>query len=163
VTWPDGNVESGTLALIEDGSPQTEITLDPGCLAYLQNGRSQLDCRLYPADAPVPSAAPSPNATTASVPTTDEAMGYLCSVGVDELSRVTDTSSDPYATSVLQVALGALGYDPGPVDGTYGKKSRAAVLAYQADASLTADGLVGPKTWTSLQADACRIPDDPAQ
>jgi hypothetical protein len=166
VTWPDGTIATGALSLAADGSPQTEIALDPGCLPFLEPGRSQLDCRFYPKAEEAPKADPSgvpSSAAMAPLPGTDEAMGYLCSVGVDELARVTARDSDPYDTTVLQTALGLLGYQSGPIDGVYGKQAREAVLAYQADASLVVDGLVGPKTWASLQADACRVAQDPAQ
>ncbi len=167
VTWADGSVEPGTLALAEDGSPQTELALDPGCLAFLEPGRSQLDCRLYPKGEAAPSAgssaAPSAAETLVAMPGTDEAMGYLCSVSADSLAHVTSKASDPFDTAVLQIALGQLEYDSGPIDGVYGRQTRAAVLAYQQAASLTVDGLVGPRTWTSLQADACRVGQDPAQ
>ena len=102
VTWPDGSVEPGILALAEDGSPQTEIALDPGCFPFLEPGRTQLDCRLYPQDGALPSAAASQTDVPVALPGTDEAMGYLCTVGVEELERVTKASSDPYSTAVLR-------------------------------------------------------------
>ena len=109
------------------------------------------------------SASPTPEASsTFAVPATDEAMSYLCSTSSDDLARVTSAKSDAFAVAVLQVALIQIGYDPGPVDGRYGSLSKEAVRAYQADAGLTVDGLVGPKTWTSLQAAACFVAEDPA-
>ena len=160
VTWPDASVQPGALALVEDGSPETMIDLGAGCLALLPDDARVGDCTLYPAGvADLPSASSVPQ----SVAGVDEAMGYLCSVGVDELPPLRRASSDAYATTVLQIALGMLGYDPGGVDGSYGSATKAAVRAYQGAAGLTVDGLVGPLTWTSLQADACRLPSDPAQ
>jgi localization factor PodJL len=47
-----------------------------------------------------------------------------------------------------QQLLAALGYDPGPVDGVIGPRTRAAVRAFQADAGLPADG----KTSDELRA-----------
>ncbi len=167
VTWPDGSVEPGGLALAEDGSPQTEMALDPGCLAFLEPGRTQLDCRLYPKGEAGPSAEasaePSDTETMVAMPGTDEAMGYLCSVASDSLARVTSKTSDAYDTAVLQIALGQLGYQSGAIDGSYGRRTKEAVLAYQQAAGLAVDGLVGPKTWAALQADACRVGEDPAQ
>ncbi len=57
------------------------------------------------------------------------------------------------AVARLQQALANLGYDPGVVDGDFGAKTDKAVRAYQAARSLTADGIVGPKTWAALHAD----------
>lgn len=50
----------------------------------------------------------------------------------------------------LQKKLAAIGYAPGTVDGHYGAKTKAAVIAFQKDAGLTADGIVGAKTWAAL-------------
>lgn len=41
-------------------------------------------------------------------------------------------------------------WDPGSVDGVFGPRTRHAVTSYQADLDLTADGIVGPVTWTAL-------------
>lgn len=49
-----------------------------------------------------------------------------------------------------QTALKLLGYDVGPVDGVKGPLMEAAVKRFQADHSLTPDGIVGPKTMRKL-------------
>ncbi len=51
----------------------------------------------------------------------------------------------------LQKALRRAGYDPGPIDGRIGKKTRAAVKAFQRRQNLKADGIVGERTWSALQ------------
>lgn len=58
----------------------------------------------------------------------------------------------PPATDVaeLQRALRDLGYDPGPIDGYFGPRTRSAVLAFQRAAGLAVDGIVGPQTATAL-------------
>ena len=159
VRWPSGEGQPGTLALGEDGGPATVIDLGAGCQPYLLTGGTADDCVLSPVDALAPTASAEPVA----VPGTDEAMSYLCTVGVEELAPVTDRESDPYATAVLQVALTVSGFDPGRVDGRYGPGTRRAVKAFQTSAGLTVDGLVGPETWGEVQAVACQIPVDPAQ
>ena len=50
----------------------------------------------------------------------------------------------------LQELLNALGYDCGSVDGIFGSKTKAAVLAFQKANGLGADGIVGPLTWAKL-------------
>lgn len=50
----------------------------------------------------------------------------------------------------IQIALEADGYFPGAIDGIFGARTRAAVLAFQADNHLAADGIVGPLTWEVL-------------
>jgi len=79
------------------------------------------------------------------------------------IDHVTGPDADPYATAVLQGALAAAGFDPGSVDGTYRAPTRRAVRAFQQAAGLAVDGLVGPRTWTALQARVCTLPSDPAE
>lgn len=55
-------------------------------------------------------------------------------------------------TREVQAAVLSLGYDPGPVDGLNGLKTRAALVAFQRAAGLYPDGIAGPKTWLALQA-----------
>jgi hypothetical protein len=50
----------------------------------------------------------------------------------------------------LQEKLTALGYAPGPIDGTYGPTTAAAIRAFQRDNKLEVDGVVGPETRKAL-------------
>ncbi len=52
----------------------------------------------------------------------------------------------------VQKALKRAGYDPGPVDGRLGKKTKSAIKAFQRKQGLTADGIIGEKTWSALRA-----------
>jgi hypothetical protein len=63
----------------------------------------------------------------------------------------------------LQLKLKAVGYDPGDIDGDYGKGTAAAVLAFQADRpDLEDDGVAGPMTLGALDAAvAKKKPDKP--
>ena len=54
------------------------------------------------------------------------------------------------AVRKLQELLNALGYDCGSVDGIFGSKTKAAVLAFQKANRLAADGIVAPLTWGKL-------------
>ena len=60
------------------------------------------------------------------------------------------TGSRGDAVRKLQELLNALGYDCGSVDGIFGSKTYAAVLAFQKANGLGADGIVGPLTWGKL-------------
>lgn len=56
------------------------------------------------------------------------------------------------ATSLLDVqrALQAKGFDPGPIDGVRGRKTIAAIMAFQTAVGLAADGIVGRQTLAKL-------------
>lgn len=62
--------------------------------------------------------------------------------------------SDPYMRGedvrLVQNALKRNGYDPGQIDGVYGRKTQRAVKRYQRDHGLKADGIVGKQTRESL-------------
>lgn len=51
----------------------------------------------------------------------------------------------------LQQRLEAEGYNVGKIDGDFGRKTENAVKAYQKDYGLKVDGIVGAKTWKSLE------------
>ncbi len=55
-------------------------------------------------------------------------------------------------TTAIQRALVALGFNPGPVDGKPGPRTKAAVQAFQKSRGLHVDGIVGPKTEAALKA-----------
>lgn len=56
------------------------------------------------------------------------------------------------AVSTLQSQLAARGYDPGPVDGVMGERTRAAIRAYQRDRQMPVDGQVTQALVSSLAA-----------
>jgi TPR repeat protein len=50
----------------------------------------------------------------------------------------------------VQTNLAALGYDPGPADGVMGRRTRAAIRAFQADVGLPVDGQVSDQLIAAL-------------
>ena len=50
----------------------------------------------------------------------------------------------------VQEILKQLGHNPGPIDGAFGDKTEKAVVAFQEQHNLYADGIVGPNTWKAL-------------
>ncbi|MBX5481115.1 MAG: peptidoglycan-binding protein [Myxococcaceae bacterium] len=65
---------------------------------------------------------------------------------------VISSGSSGAAVRELQQLLKARGFNPGPIDGVYGPKTRAAVIAFQKANGLVADGIAGPKTWAALRS-----------
>jgi uncharacterized protein (TIGR02594 family) len=53
----------------------------------------------------------------------------------------------------IQKRLKDLGFEPGPLDGTPGRQTSAAVRAFQRSKKLEEDGIVGPATLAALFAD----------
>lgn len=60
-------------------------------------------------------------------------------------------SSGPKVTQ-LQQLLKAKGFNPGPIDGTFGSGTVKAVISFQKYEGLTPDGLVGPTTLKALNS-----------
>lgn len=54
------------------------------------------------------------------------------------------------AVSRVQETLKARGFYDGAIDGIFGPGTEAAVMEFQTDARLAADGIVGPATWQAL-------------
>lgn len=51
----------------------------------------------------------------------------------------------------IQALLQKLGYDPGPPDGIFGPRMRAAVVSFQRNFGLTPDGVIGPATHRAME------------
>jgi peptidoglycan hydrolase-like protein with peptidoglycan-binding domain len=52
----------------------------------------------------------------------------------------------------LQYLLDLLGFDPGPIDGSFGTRTDRAVTAFQRTRSLRPDGIVGTQSRSALAA-----------
>lgn len=53
---------------------------------------------------------------------------------------------------VAQDALNALGFTTGGLDGVFGTQTRNAVSSFQSRNGLSADGILGPNTWSRLMS-----------
>jgi peptidoglycan hydrolase-like protein with peptidoglycan-binding domain len=102
------------------------------------------------------------------------ALVLLCLPGTSIAGGASDKSSAPSASllaygagygkadgappvRVVQRMLRRLGWRPGPVDGLYGPRTKAAVTRFQSAAGVAADGIVGPQTRHALT----RAKDEP--
>lgn len=72
-------------------------------------------------------------------------------IPTENLPTLRKGNTGEYVT-LLQTKLLQKGYDLGRygVDGDFGKATEAAVKRFQIDHGLTADGIIGPKTWDAL-------------
>ncbi len=99
------------------------------------------------------------SALNAQVQSRDEEIAGLR----DELGRMQEQSVSPADTAEkrevksrptvkqIQKALKNAGYNPGSVDGKFGRQTREAIKDYQKANNLKADGKVGKRTWKSLR------------
>lgn len=76
-----------------------------------------------------------------------------CSAGYPTLSL----GSRGVYVLVLQDALNALGYSTNTLDGSFGKQTQNALIAYQKNNSLGADGVAGCATWSKIVSQAVGI------
>ena len=74
---------------------------------------------------------------------------YVAAVAVPN-SPTLKTGDNNNDVATLQTRLNELGYNCGEVDGVFGAKTRAAVIAFQKANNLSVDGVVGPQTWAAL-------------
>ncbi|NJM71382.1 MAG: peptidoglycan-binding protein [Scytonema sp. RU_4_4] len=77
-----------------------------------------------------------------------ETWAYLCN-GFASLPILSVGSSGTVVKAV-QETFKVGGYYFGAIDGIFGAKTEAAVLAFQAECSLASDGIIEPFTWNAL-------------
>ncbi len=63
----------------------------------------------------------------------------------------------PETIEQIQAALTQLGFNPGPIDGEYGERTRDAIAQFQKAHNLLVDGVPGPKTKGTLQHELFRL------
>lgn len=68
----------------------------------------------------------------------------------EEVLRLTSPAMRGSEVRAVQRKLAELGYSPGPIDGIFGSKTEAAVIAFQTDQGLTVNGEVDDETRQSL-------------
>ncbi|WRS26425.1 N-acetylmuramoyl-L-alanine amidase [Oscillospiraceae bacterium MB08-C2-2] len=86
------------------------------------------------------------NQTTGSNLTVD---GVLGPATLAQLPVLRELSRGPLVY-LFQAALYMSGYNPGTIDGVFGSNTRNALIRFQQDRGLTADGVAGPNTYRAL-------------
>jgi len=74
-------------------------------------------------------------------------IATLCCISVSALSKIGSRSQE---VREIQIALKSKGYYTGSIDGIFGTQTKKAVVAFQTDKGLTADGIAGKKTLKAL-------------
>jgi peptidoglycan hydrolase-like protein with peptidoglycan-binding domain len=85
----------------------------------------------------------------------DGVVGDITWLNIDEADTSNPTirkgsHGNPVRRAQKRLTLG--GWDTGGVDGIFGAKTETAVKRFQHDHGLTADGVVGPRTWDKIDA-----------
>lgn len=76
---------------------------------------------------------------------------FLGEVRRRAISAEGDDAGGVLSVRAAQRALAAAGYDPGPVDGILGSRTRAAMRRFQHAEALVVDGRLGPETSAALR------------
>jgi hypothetical protein len=79
-----------------------------------------------------------------------ELLGRVLTLRLGQLDPITD-ADDPQFAAGVQSRLRNLGYDPGPTDGKWGRRTRAALASFQADHDLEIDGTANADTLAKLE------------
>lgn len=109
-----------------------------------------------PAAPPPPAAlaAPSPSAPDAAAPPAPAAparSGPAPGAPPDGMGLAVESPSGR-RVQTAQAAIQRLGYDPGPLDGVLGPRTRNAILRFQRAQHLRLTGLLDPATWSAITA-----------
>ncbi len=88
-------------------------------------------------------------ATALTSPSSSAAVRTTAAATTSPTLRQGDIGAD---VAEAQTLLAKAGFSPGTVDGNFGPKTRAAVVAFQRAKGLAADGVIGPNTWKALRA-----------
>ena len=91
-----------------------------------------------------------PTSPSTTTPTTTPSTPGASTFTLPEGTKLRLGEGDPAVIRELQQALSSAGYNPGRVDGTFGPRTEAAVIAFQQANGLSPDGVVGPDTASAL-------------
>ena len=87
--------------------------------------------------------------------TADGIVGKVTWINIDEADQsepVLNIGSTGLPVRRAQKRMSLVGFDVGGVDGRYGTQTEAAVKMLQQQRGLAVDGVVGPQTWSIIDA-----------
>lgn len=114
-----------------------------------------------PANVPTPASPSAPTAPSGPSGAPAPAAGSNVEGITNDKSTWLRTGTSGPAVEDLQKKLLAAGFDPGPLDGSFGPKTQAAVRAFQTAKGIGVDGVVGPETRATLLSQPAPGPADP--
>jgi peptidoglycan hydrolase-like protein with peptidoglycan-binding domain len=85
----------------------------------------------------------------------DGIVGEVTWINIDEADQsepVLKIGSTGLPVRRAQKRMSLVGFDVGGVDGRYGTQTEAAVKKLQQQAGISVDGIVGPETWSVIDA-----------
>lgn len=136
-------VAISVLLLRDGGQPSATPVTEPATTTSAPTESSPSTPTTAPPTSPSTSTTP-----TTTTPSTPGASTFTLPEG----TKLRLGEGDPALVSELQRALSDAGYDPGPIDGTFGQGTKAAVIAFQQANGLSPDGVVGPETASALNS-----------
>jgi predicted secreted hydrolase len=111
-----------------------------GNLASVQEGDGRTESRTAPPPASTADVRRPSASASAALPQTRPTGDKSAIIAPKRQGSVDEAASHSALVRKIQKALSTRGYDPGPADGLAGRKTTAAIKAFQADQGLKADG-----------------------
>ena len=160
---------------LKKGKTEKGAEILPGTAVFVWNGEKYSHVGLYVGGGTVIEAMSTINGVTTTKVTAGKWTHYGKLAGVDydgaeeikapEVVKKKPTlrkGSKGDTVKELQKQLISLGYDLGKwgADGDFGKATAEAVKAFQKANGLTADGVVGEKTWAKLEGNPAKAPEE---
>jgi len=73
-------------------------------------------------------------------------------INLKSINTILEFESRGKEVKMLQQALQSVGITPGPIDGKFGRQTKAATIVFQNSVQIEPDGIAGPETLGQLQA-----------
>ncbi len=86
------------------------------------------------------------------MPSASPTMSTTSSQTSSTKNQILRIGSRGTSVNKLQTSLKKAGFYQGVIDGIFGRQTQASVIKFQQSKKLSADGVVGAKTWSALSA-----------